>query len=79
MADQDGEKGAATGGEADGNLHHVNVDDVGGKVFVGGLSWQTTEEGLRFYFEKYGELSDVALMIDKRTGSPRYKQHYQIT
>ena len=46
-------------------------ENLGGKVFVGGLSWQTTEEGLRYYFEKFGELTDVALMTDKRTGQPR--------
>jgi RNA recognition motif-containing protein len=47
-------------------------DDIDGKIFVGGLSWQTTDESLRFHFEKFGELSDVAIMIDKRTGQPRY-------
>ena len=46
-------------------------DDVEGKIFVGGLSWQTTQESMRFHFEKYGELSDIAIMIDKRTGQPR--------
>ena len=25
-----------------------------GKIFVGGLSWQTTEESLRWHFEQYG-------------------------
>ena len=48
-----------------------NHDDVEGKIFVGGLSWQTTEESMRFHFEKFGELSDIAIMIDKRTGQPR--------
>ena len=47
-------------------------DDVEGKIFVGGLSWQTTEESMRFHFEKFGELSDIAIMIDKRTGQPRF-------
>lgn len=47
------------------------MDDVEGKVFIGGLSWQTTEGTLRAHFEKFGELTDVALMIDKRTGQPR--------
>ena len=42
-----------------------------GKIFVGGLSWQTTEASLRIYFERFGELSDAAIMIDKRTGQPR--------
>jgi RNA recognition motif-containing protein len=46
-------------------------DDVAGKIFIGGLSWQTTEETLRYYFSKYGELADVALMMDKKTGKPR--------
>ena len=47
-------------------------EDVAGKIFIGGLSWQTTEQNLRAYFERYGELEDVALMIDKRTNKPRY-------
>jgi hypothetical protein len=42
-----------------------------GKIFIGGISWQTTEDGLRYYFEKFGELADVALMKDKQTGTPR--------
>jgi hypothetical protein len=25
-----------------------------GKIFVGGLSWQTTEESPRWHFEQYG-------------------------
>mmetsp|Transcript_32494 Transcript_32494/g.64466 ORF Transcript_32494/g.64466 Transcript_32494/m.64466 type:complete len:529 (+) Transcript_32494:103-1689(+) len=49
----------------------VDIDDIQGKIFIGGLSWQTTEANLRYYFEKYGELADVALMIDKRSGKPR--------
>jgi RNA recognition motif-containing protein len=52
--------------------HRPGHDDVDGKIFIGGLSWQTTEASLRFYFEKYGELTDVALMVDKRSGQPRY-------
>lgn len=55
-------------GEDSGKL---DIDDIQGKIFIGGLSWQTTEATLRYYFEKYGELSDVALMIDKRSGKPR--------
>lgn len=49
----------------------VDIDDIQGKIFIGGLSWQTTEANLRYYFEKFGELADVALMIDKRSGKPR--------
>jgi RNA recognition motif-containing protein len=50
----------------------IDLDDIKGKIFIGGLSWQTSEANLRYYFEKFGELSDVALMIDKRTGKPRF-------
>ena len=46
-------------------------DEIENKIFIGGLSWQTTVDGLRFYFEKFGELSDVALMTDRHTGQPR--------
>ena len=46
-------------------------ENTDGKVFIGGLSWETTSDSLRYHFEKFGELSDVALMADKRTGQPR--------
>mmetsp|Transcript_5958 Transcript_5958/g.8969 ORF Transcript_5958/g.8969 Transcript_5958/m.8969 type:complete len:410 (-) Transcript_5958:107-1336(-) len=46
-------------------------DDIEGKLFIGGISWQTTEEGLSSYFSQFGNLSDVALMKDKYTGQPR--------
>ncbi len=46
-------------------------EDVAGKIFIGGLSWQTTEQTLRAHFERYGELTDVALMFDKLSNKPR--------
>jgi len=42
-----------------------------GKIFVGGLSWQTTEESLRWHFEQYGPVLSVELMKDRTTGKPR--------
>jgi len=41
------------------------------KIFVGGLSWQTTEEPLRYHFEQYGEVTSVEVMRDRNTGDPR--------
>lgn len=38
------------------------------KIFVGGVNWSTTEDGLRMYFKKFGEVLDVTLMKDKYTG-----------
>ncbi len=46
-------------------------DKFEGKVFVGGLSWQTTADTLRGYFQHFGELADTVLMVDKMTGQPR--------
>lgn len=42
-----------------------------GKIFVGGLSWQTTEESLRWHFEQYGPVLSVEVMRDRNTGQPR--------
>jgi RNA-binding protein Musashi len=42
-----------------------------GKIFVGGLSWSTTEESLRFHFEQYGPVENVQVMRDRNTGEPR--------
>lgn len=41
------------------------------KIFVGGLSWQTTEESLRYHFEQYGPVLSVEVMKDRVTGDPR--------
>ncbi|KAK3752721.1 hypothetical protein QZH41_018682, partial [Actinostola sp. cb2023] len=35
-----------------------------GKMFIGGLNWQTTAEGLRQYFSKFGELKECVVMRD---------------
>jgi RNA-binding protein Musashi len=48
----------------------VPLSDPGGKIFVGGLSWQTTEEALRFHFEQYGPVDSVEVMRDRNTGKP---------
>lgn len=45
--------------------------EVEGRLFVGGLSWQTTEESLRWHFEQYGQVAAVELMRDRTTGQPR--------
>jgi len=42
-----------------------------GKIFVGGLSRETTTNGLRVYFERFGDISDCVVMKDRSTGAPR--------
>uniref|UniRef100_A0A7S1EPW2 RRM domain-containing protein n=1 Tax=Timspurckia oligopyrenoides TaxID=708627 RepID=A0A7S1EPW2_9RHOD len=43
----------------------------GVKVFVGGLSWETSEDVLRDYFERFGKVLDALVMRDRTTGKPR--------
>lgn len=37
------------------------------KLFVGGLSWQTSSEKLREYFAMFGAVADVLIMKDPVT------------
>ena len=41
------------------------------KLFVGGLSWDTDEQGLRAAFEPFGELDEVKVITDRDTGRSR--------
>jgi RNA recognition motif-containing protein len=41
------------------------------KLFVGGLSWGTTEEGLQQAFAQFGELVEVKVVVDRDTGRSR--------
>ena len=42
-------------------------DSSPGKLFVGGLSWQTTPDKLRDYFGQFGTVTDVLVMKDPVT------------
>ncbi|KAI0516431.1 hypothetical protein KFK09_009106 [Dendrobium nobile] len=42
-----------------------------GKVFIGGISWDTNEDCLREYFEKFGEVVEAVIMKDRKTGRAR--------
>lgn len=41
------------------------------KMFIGGLSWQTAPEGLREYFSKFGDITEVMVMKDPTTRRSR--------
>ena len=41
------------------------------KVFVGGLSWDTTDDGLRQAFASYGEITEAKVITDRATGRSR--------
>ncbi|NLD44082.1 MAG: RNA-binding protein [Chloroflexi bacterium] len=40
-------------------------------LYVGNLSYSTTEDGLREAFAAYGEVSRVNIITDRETGRPR--------
>ena len=41
------------------------------KLFVGGLSWDTDDMGLRRAFERFGEISEAKVINDRDTGRSR--------
>ncbi len=41
------------------------------KLYVGNLSFKTTEDELRQHFGQYGSVTDVYVAMDKMTGRPR--------
>jgi RNA recognition motif-containing protein len=41
------------------------------KLYVGNLSFQTTESELRAHFEQHGAVTDIYVAMDKFTGRPR--------
>ena len=41
------------------------------KIYVGNLSFSTTQDGLESLFSNYGTVSEVAVVTDRDTGRPR--------
>jgi RNA recognition motif-containing protein len=44
---------------------------VSKKLFVGGLSWGTSDDGLRAAFEPFGEIIEAKVILDRDTGRSR--------
>lgn len=42
-----------------------------GKLFVGGISWDTNDDRLREYFETFGDVVEAVIMRDRSTGRAR--------
>ena len=41
------------------------------KLFVGGISWGTTEDGLREAFDRFGEIVSATVVTDRDSGRSR--------
>ncbi|XP_061559490.1 RNA-binding protein Musashi homolog 2 isoform X11 [Phycodurus eques] len=54
---------------ASGSLNDSQHDP--GKMFIGGLSWQTSPDSLRDYFSKFGEIRECMVMRDPTTKRSR--------
>ncbi|KAL0699315.1 hypothetical protein Bca4012_055437 [Brassica carinata] len=42
-----------------------------GKLFIGGISWDTNEERLKEYFSSFGEVIEAVILKDRTTGRAR--------
>eukprot|EP00096_Caligus_rogercresseyi_P004998 TRINITY_DN1977_c0_g1_i1.p1 TRINITY_DN1977_c0_g1~~TRINITY_DN1977_c0_g1_i1.p1 ORF type:complete len:437 (+),score=124.52 TRINITY_DN1977_c0_g1_i1:356-1666(+) len=49
----------------------AHEDEEQGKLFVGGLSWDTTQETLLRYFGRFGEVIDCVVMKNAESGRSR--------
>ncbi|KAJ1278591.1 hypothetical protein BS78_04G090700 [Paspalum vaginatum] len=66
-----GRDGGSGYGDAGGEDGRGAGGDSSGKIFVGGVAWETTEESFSKHFEKYGAITDSVIMKDKHTKMPR--------
>lgn len=41
------------------------------RLFVGGLSWDTDDQGLQGAFERFGEVTDSKVITDRESGRSR--------
>ena len=41
---------------------------MGNKLFVGSISWETTEEGLKNHFSQAGNVESANIITDRETG-----------
>ncbi|CAL9166333.1 unnamed protein product [Musa hybrid cultivar] len=65
--DDGGDDDRSCGGSFAGRRMEVDL----GKLFIGGISWDTNEDSLRKYFSAFGEVVEAVIMKDRTTGRAR--------
>ncbi|KAL4885367.1 hypothetical protein BJY04DRAFT_180767 [Aspergillus karnatakaensis] len=58
----------APAGESESQGTGIKED---GKMFIGGLNWETTDQSLKDYFSQFGEVQECTVMRDSATGRSR--------
>ncbi|XP_053665913.1 RNA-binding protein squid-like [Anopheles marshallii] len=71
MDSEDNLGGNNGGGGGGGGGDSQSGRDDERKLFVGGLSWETTEKDLREHFGQYGEIESINVKTDPNTGRSR--------
>ncbi|KAJ3490276.1 hypothetical protein NLG97_g5809 [Lecanicillium saksenae] len=69
-AQQEPEEEQETSAPPLGTVHKASAKDDG-KMFIGGLNWETTDQSLRDYFSQFGEVVECTVMRDSNTGRSR--------